>query len=112
MHKPRKSRIDPDADGFVRIKITDEVLLAGAMADVPFGEAVQVARALKKARPTTKRPCVVCHQLRTPEGHDPCIANLPGVFQACCGHGVCSGYMVMCGKKSTGWDDVKHNVFY
>lgn len=26
-------------------------------------------------------------------GHDPCIANLPGVFRACCGHGVKKGYI-------------------
>ena len=30
---------------------------------------------------------------RTPEGHDPCIANLPGVVFACCGHGVKEGYV-------------------
>jgi hypothetical protein len=25
--------------------------------------------------------------------HDPCIANLPGVLFACCGHGVGRGYV-------------------
>jgi hypothetical protein len=30
---------------------------------------------------------------RTPEGHDPCIARLPGVRYACCGHGVREGYI-------------------
>jgi hypothetical protein len=52
----------------------------------------------------------VCHQLRTPEGHDPCIANLPGVIEACCGHGVCPGYILMYGKESTGALDA-HNTF-
>lgn len=33
------------------------------------------------------RPCGVCQQLRTGDEHDPCIANLPGVMNACCGHG-------------------------
>ena len=33
------------------------------------------------------RPCARCGQMETPEGHDPCIANLPGVINACCGHG-------------------------
>ena len=26
--------------------------------------------------------------------HDPCIANLPGVENACCGHGIEEGYIV------------------
>ena len=33
------------------------------------------------------RPCPKCHQYRTAEGHDPCIADLPGVRGACGGHG-------------------------
>lgn len=37
--------------------------------------------------------CNNCHQVRTPEGHDPCIANLPGVLFACCGHGIETGYI-------------------
>lgn len=27
------------------------------------------------------------------DGHDPCLHNLPGVFGACCGHGVKNGYV-------------------
>src|SRR5262249_1254975 len=38
------------------------------------------------------RPCAKCGGHRTPEGHDPCIANLPGVTSACCGHGL-GGYI-------------------
>ena len=34
-----------------------------------------------------KRPCGRCGRLVTANGHDPCIANLPGVRNACCGHG-------------------------
>jgi hypothetical protein len=37
--------------------------------------------------------CVRCGKERTPEGHDPCIANLPGVRNACCGHGIGPGYI-------------------
>jgi hypothetical protein len=33
-----------------------------------------------------KGKCKLCRQMRTDEGHDPCIANLPGVVFACCGH--------------------------
>ena len=31
--------------------------------------------------------CAVCKKSKTKDGHDPCIANLPGVRNACCGHG-------------------------
>ena len=33
------------------------------------------------------RPCGYCGQETTPEGHDPCLGTLPGVMNACCGHG-------------------------
>jgi len=33
------------------------------------------------------KPCGVCGRERTPEGHDPCLGELPGVVNACCGHG-------------------------
>lgn len=33
------------------------------------------------------RPCGLCGKERTPEGHDPCLGTLPGVRNACCGHG-------------------------
>jgi len=36
---------------------------------------------------------VKCGHRRTVKGHDPCIANLPGVIGACCGHGVEQGYV-------------------
>lgn len=34
------------------------------------------------------RPCGFCGLPNTPEGHDGCIPSLPGVMNACCGHGV------------------------
>lgn len=39
------------------------------------------------------RACPRCEKLPTGKGHDPCIANLPGVRNACCGHGVGPGYV-------------------
>lgn len=33
------------------------------------------------------RACGMCGRNRTPEEHDACLANLPGVMNACCGHG-------------------------
>lgn len=38
--------------------------------------------------------CPECHLERTPDGHDPCVAGLPGVRSACCGHGIRCGYIV------------------
>lgn len=38
-----------------------------------------------------QRRCPTCKLTRTVDGHDPCIANLPGVKFACCGHGVHDG---------------------
>lgn len=38
--------------------------------------------------------CKLCRDMRTDKGHDPCIANLPGVVYACCGHGQESGYIL------------------
>jgi len=34
------------------------------------------------------RKCPKCNGVKTSEGHDPCIANLPDVRVACCGHGL------------------------
>ncbi len=34
-----------------------------------------------------KRPCGHCGAHNTPEGHDGCLGTLPGLMNACCGHG-------------------------
>ena len=36
---------------------------------------------------TATRPCGHCGMASTPEGYDGCIGYLPGVQNACCGHG-------------------------
>ena len=41
----------------------------------------------------TAWPCGQCGGMPTEKGHDPCIADLPGVVNACCGHGTHSGYV-------------------
>lgn len=41
-----------------------------------------------------QRPCVKCDKLPTKDSHDFCIQNLPGVVNACCGHGVEDGYII------------------
>ena len=35
----------------------------------------------------TPPKCVKCGELPTPEGHDACLGELPGLMNACCGHG-------------------------
>jgi hypothetical protein len=40
-------------------------------------------------------PCANCGQVPSEERHDACIANLPGVNYACCGHGKGNGYLSM-----------------
>jgi len=38
-------------------------------------------------------PCGLCGARRAIDEHDACIANLPGVAYACCGHGVRRAYV-------------------
>jgi hypothetical protein len=37
--------------------------------------------------------CIRCKRKATEDGHDSCLANLPGVKYACCGHGIEEGYI-------------------
>jgi hypothetical protein len=46
------------------------------------------------ARDWIKGRCAKCKKRRTKKGHDPCIADLPGVKYACCGHGNGGGYIM------------------
>ncbi len=39
------------------------------------------------------RRCIKCNKYQTEEGHDPCMANIPGVKYACCGHGIRQAYI-------------------
>jgi hypothetical protein len=42
-----------------------------------------------------RAPCPLCHQYRWEDGIDPCLrGRLPGVDDACCGHGLDYGYLV------------------
>lgn len=38
--------------------------------------------------PANPRPCLGCGARIKSGMHDPCIADLPGTYQACCGHGL------------------------
>jgi hypothetical protein len=37
--------------------------------------------------PENNRACSHCEKLPTKEGHDACLKTLPGLQNACCGHG-------------------------
>lgn len=42
---------------------------------------------LQPVRNDKNRACRKCKKENTPEGHDGCLGTLPGVMNACCGHG-------------------------
>ncbi len=44
------------------------------------------------ANDSNVKPCTKCGKMPV-NGHDACIANLPGVKNACCGHGKTEGYI-------------------
>ena len=39
--------------------------------------------------------CRSCGRQETDDGHDACLADLPGVVNACCGHGTKKGYIML-----------------
>ena len=41
--------------------------------------------------------CPKCGLARTPEGHDPCMSQIPGAVSACCGHGLEPPYVSFLG---------------
>jgi protein gp37 len=46
-------------------------------------------------RSAGSKRCWRCGEYPTAKGHDPCLANLPSVIDACCGHGVERAYLVL-----------------
>jgi hypothetical protein len=41
-----------------------------------------------------KQICRLCRRPRRADGADPCLGRLPGVVNACCGHGVEGGHII------------------
>lgn len=56
------------------------------------------------------KPCGKCGQMPTAEGHDPCLGELPGVVNACCGHGRREEAYIQfaTGVRVAGFDSVEH----
>lgn len=48
-----------------------------------------------------ERPCGYCGKENTREGHDSCLGILPGIMNACCGHGDADEAYVQFGKNKT-----------
>jgi hypothetical protein len=73
-----------------KIKIKDVV------QDYPSGNKKQNNMQSKENQldPSVQRtPCVKCGKLPSKENHDACLGTLPGVIDACCGHGVTEAYI-------------------
>jgi len=47
----------------------------------------------KEATLNKTRNCKKCGKPETKNGHDDCLGKLPGVKNACCGHGCEEGYV-------------------
>lgn len=56
-----------------------------------------------------KKICPECGLTRTKEGYDACLGKLPGLMNACCGHGKYGSgtYVQFLDRKSIGGDDAK-----
>ena len=43
--------------------------------------------------PDNIKPCVRCGRMPTTDGHDACLGTIPGIRNACCGHGLDDPYI-------------------
>ena len=57
-----------------------------------------------------RRDCGHCHRADRADGHDACIGELPGVMNACCGHGQLDEAYVQFtdGSRLSGTDAIKY----
>ncbi len=72
-------------------------------------ETADVWRFADTHEPTvgSNRPCGHCGKFPTVDGHDACLGTLPGVRNACCGHGVVTdAYVQMFDNHMQGHDAV------
>lgn len=61
--------------------------LRGSKIEKKDGEWVFEDTGLKVSDTWESRPCGYCNKTNTKEGHDGCLGTLPGLMNACCGHG-------------------------
>ncbi len=91
------AKLPPVDEGYVRghVVVYDEELRQWRYKDT--GE-------IATRRGCVERECLQCHKMPTAEGYDACLGYLPGVNDACCGHGVHLGYIR--------WDGAKRMTCY
>lgn len=58
------------------------------------GGAYRYKDTLEKVSDNPSRECGSCGLANTKEGHDGCLGELPGIMNACCGHGNLKGAYV------------------
>lgn len=52
------------------------------------------------------RLCPKCSKMPTEEGYDGCLGKLPGILEACCGHGIRKGYIIFENGKKIYFDNI------
>lgn len=67
--------------------------LRGHAIELEDGEYVFSDTKEPTATTWKSRPCGYCGKYNTAEGHDGCLGTLPGVMNACCGHGYSDPYV-------------------
>ena len=63
-------------------------LFRGHKIEQVGGQFLYVDTGEPTATTWTERGCGHCGLADTPEGHDGCLGEIPGVLNACCGHGI------------------------
>lgn len=82
-----------EGDKNAPVRYTARSYIMGHEVHCPLGTDNWVYADNGKPLIEEERPCIKCGLHATPEGHDPCIKNLPGVIAACCGHGTARGFV-------------------
>ena len=75
----------PPAEALRAVKAARDQLRGHPIA---FDDTLWVYRDTGSPTVSSDRPCGHCGRARTAEGHDGCLGTLPGVMNACCGHGI------------------------
>jgi hypothetical protein len=105
---PRGCRRDPAGDGKEAPGGPSSADSARTQEEGSSCRAANPRRRSMSGRPwwTADGRCTHCDLPRTAQGHDPCIANLPRTFHACCGHGHPQGMLYLTTRDGYFWGEV------